>query len=236
MSESSSRSQRVEVIVNDRMQREYRYERVAPEGQDFDPAFIPELTPVEMLALGVFCGRYVTDCRGEFPESWFANARLATGAPDCSLNFFSVQAGKPLTYWRAKGRRPAPDRSLASLRPACRASSQALRARRSVLPPAPAAGLAAVGLRQPHDLTGYWHRPAARIPTPRRPPGHFGFPCGCCSGCCAPGRSSAFSLGPPRIMLPMSGMPAITIALARKRTRAVHSGFHTTFGSVGRGG
>ena len=102
MSESSSRSQRVEVIVNDRMQREYRYERVAPEGQDFDPAFIPELTPVEMLALGVFCGRYVTDCRGEFPESWFANARLATGAPDCSLNFFSVQAGKPLTYWRAK--------------------------------------------------------------------------------------------------------------------------------------
>jgi hypothetical protein len=56
-----------------------------------------------MLALGVFCGRYMTDCRGEFPESWFANARLATGAPDCSLNFFSVQAGKPLTYWRAKG-------------------------------------------------------------------------------------------------------------------------------------
>lgn len=45
MSESSSRSQRVEVLVNDRMQREYRYERVAPEGQDFDPCLHPRAHP-----------------------------------------------------------------------------------------------------------------------------------------------------------------------------------------------
>ena len=91
------------VVVNDRFQRAYRYERVARAGQDFDPSFRPELTPAEMLALGVFCGKYLTDCRGEFPASWFAMAKLAPGMADCSLNYFGVRAGKPLAYWRAKG-------------------------------------------------------------------------------------------------------------------------------------
>ena len=40
------------VIVNDKMQRGYRYMRVAPAGDGFDPEFRPDLTPVEMLALG----------------------------------------------------------------------------------------------------------------------------------------------------------------------------------------
>jgi hypothetical protein len=85
------------------MQRGYRYRRVARPGQDFDAAFKPELTPAEMLALGVFCGKYMTDCRDEFPKSWFAHARLAPGGPDCALNFFGVQAGQSLACWRAKG-------------------------------------------------------------------------------------------------------------------------------------
>ncbi|OYW47257.1 MAG: hypothetical protein B7Z08_09800 [Sphingomonadales bacterium 32-68-7] len=85
------------------MQRGYRYERTARPGQDFDPEFAPELTPAEMLALGVFCGKYMTDCRAEFPASWFAEARLADGKPDRSLNHFGVQAGQPLRVWREKG-------------------------------------------------------------------------------------------------------------------------------------
>lgn len=93
----------VEVIVDDRMQQGYRYLREAPAGCDFDPAFEPELTPAEMLELGVFCGKYMTDCRAEFPASWFARARLAEGAPDCSLNYFGVKASSPLREWRAKG-------------------------------------------------------------------------------------------------------------------------------------
>ena len=92
-----------EVAVDDRMQQGYRYVRVAPFGKDFDPTFEPELTPPEMLALGVFCGKYLTDCRAEFPPSWFAEAKLATGRPDCSLNYFGVSAGQPLKVWRAKG-------------------------------------------------------------------------------------------------------------------------------------
>lgn len=92
-----------EVVVDDRMQQGYRYVRSAPMGADFAAGFEPELTPAEMLELGVFCGKYMTDCRGEFPAGWFANARLAPGGPDCSLNFFGVQASAPLGEWRAKG-------------------------------------------------------------------------------------------------------------------------------------
>jgi len=92
-----------EVLVNDTMQRNYRYIRGAPMGEGFDPAFAPELTPAMMLALGVFAGKYMTDCREEFPASWFANARLATGKADPALNYFGVAAGQRLAVWRAKG-------------------------------------------------------------------------------------------------------------------------------------
>jgi hypothetical protein len=92
-----------EVVVNDRMQRGYRYRRMARPGADFDPAFEPELSPAEMLELGVFCGRYLTDCRDEFPAGWFARAKLATGGRDCSLNYFGVDASQPLAEWRRKG-------------------------------------------------------------------------------------------------------------------------------------
>jgi len=92
-----------EVIVNDRMQQGYRYMRTAPMGENFDPAFLPELTPAEMLRLGVFCGKYMTDCTAEFPESWFNNAKLATNAPDSSLNYFGIRASAPLHVWVEKG-------------------------------------------------------------------------------------------------------------------------------------
>jgi len=91
------------ITVNDRMQQGYRYECVAPPGRAFDPGFQPDLTPREMLAMGVFCGRYMTDCRDEFPASWFAHARLSPGRRDCSLNFFGIDASQPLSVWRAKG-------------------------------------------------------------------------------------------------------------------------------------
>jgi hypothetical protein len=91
------------VIVSDTMQRNYRYELVAPIGRRFDPEFAPELTPKQMLTLGVFCGKYMTDCRSEFPPSWFSEAKLAPEKPDCTLNYFGVAASQPLAVWRAKG-------------------------------------------------------------------------------------------------------------------------------------
>ncbi len=91
------------VEVHDTMQTGYSYLRSAPMGAEFDPVFTPDLTPAEMLSLGVFCGKYMTDCRAEFPAGWFANAKFATGSPDCSLNYFGVRAGSSLRVWRAKG-------------------------------------------------------------------------------------------------------------------------------------
>lgn len=91
------------VIVNDKMQRGYRYERVAPIGRHFDSEFCPELSPKEMLELGVFCGKYMTDCRKEFPGTWFRRAKLSPRGRDCKLNFFGVEASQPLSVWRKKG-------------------------------------------------------------------------------------------------------------------------------------
>ena len=91
------------VIVRDKMQRGYHYALAAPAGRSFDPEFKPELTPKDMLRLGVFAGKYMTDCRAEFPKSWFASAKLADGRRDPELNFFGVDASQPLSVWRSKG-------------------------------------------------------------------------------------------------------------------------------------
>lgn len=92
------------VIVNDVMQRGYRYVITEPAGKHFDPAFKPDLTPKQMLRLGVFCGKYMRDCTREFPRDWFTHAKLAQGAhKDCSLNLCKVDASQPLSLWRKKG-------------------------------------------------------------------------------------------------------------------------------------
>ena len=91
------------VTVNDLMQSGYTYELVAPVGRQYDPNFRPELTPREMLQLGVFCGKYMTDCRDEFPPSWFERAKLSSMGRNCALNYFGVDASQPLSVWRKNG-------------------------------------------------------------------------------------------------------------------------------------
>ena len=93
----------IEVVVNDLMQSGYRYQRTQPPGVNFDPAFKPELSPARMLAMGVFGGRYMTDCQDEFPADWFECAKLSPEKADRQINFFGVHASKPLAYWREKG-------------------------------------------------------------------------------------------------------------------------------------
>jgi len=91
------------ITVNDLMQAGYVYLLAAPEGRNFHPDFRPELTPREMLALGVFGGKYMTDCAAEFPPEWFEKAKLCPERHDPDLNFFGVSASQPLAVWRAKG-------------------------------------------------------------------------------------------------------------------------------------
>jgi hypothetical protein len=85
------------------MQENYRYYLSEPRGKNFHPDFHPDLTPGELLQLGVFGGKYMTDCRDEFPESWFNNARLCHEKHDPELNFFKINASQPLSYWIKKG-------------------------------------------------------------------------------------------------------------------------------------
>lgn len=88
------------------MQKNYTYYITEPEGKNFDPAFQPELTPQQMLELGVFGGRYLRDCQREFPPAWFKRAKLhlaSTPGHSPQLNFFGVDASQPLKVWQKKG-------------------------------------------------------------------------------------------------------------------------------------
>lgn len=105
MPRTTVKSVKKTIIVNDSMQADYRYELTAPIGRNFHPDFRPELSPKQMLALGVFGGRYLRDCRQEFPASWFKTAKLhPDGQPghDRRLNFFQVDASQSLAIWREK--------------------------------------------------------------------------------------------------------------------------------------
>ncbi len=85
------------------MQTGYTYLVTEPAGRNFHRDFRPQLTPKEMLALGVFGGKYMTDCRDEFPADWFEKAKLNSQRHDPALNFFGVNASQPLSVWRARG-------------------------------------------------------------------------------------------------------------------------------------
>lgn len=91
------------VIVNDLMQINFKYHLTEPIGKNFDKDFNPEFTPKKMLELGVFGGKYMTDCQNEFPKSWYKNAKLCHEKHDPKLNYFKVLSGQSLKIWRENG-------------------------------------------------------------------------------------------------------------------------------------
>ena len=91
------------VIVNDKLQQGYSYTLTEPMGGNFHPEFKPELSPKQMLAMGVFGGKYMTDCAAEFPADWFEQAKLSPEGRNPKLNFFGVDASQSLAEWRRKG-------------------------------------------------------------------------------------------------------------------------------------
>lgn len=91
------------ITVNDKMQTGYEYVLTELPGENFAAGFCPDLTPKEMLHLGVFGGKYMTDCTREFPDEWFAAAALSPRRRDPQLNYFGVDASQPLSFWEARG-------------------------------------------------------------------------------------------------------------------------------------
>jgi len=85
------------------MQTNYSYELIEPVGKNYHPEFRPELTPKEILELGAFGGKYMTDCKNEFPAEWFKGAKLCPELHDPVLNYFGVNASQPLSVWQKKG-------------------------------------------------------------------------------------------------------------------------------------
>ena len=69
---------------------------------DFYSTFKPDLTPKEMLELGVFGGAYFGSKIKEYPKSWFKKAKLSKKF-DVKLNRFRVKAGLSRKEWKNKG-------------------------------------------------------------------------------------------------------------------------------------
>lgn len=91
------------IEVSDKMQANYAYLLTKPTGKNFHSDFRPQLTPKQMLALGVFGGKYMTDCSDEYPSDWFDKAKLCSERHDPKLNCFGVNASQPLSVWRKNG-------------------------------------------------------------------------------------------------------------------------------------
>ncbi len=93
------------VVVSDKMQPHYIYDLTEPVGK-LAPDFKAELSPKEMLELGVFGGVYMRDCIKEFPKDWFSDVKFQepdSYKHDPKLNYFGINASQPLSVWRKKG-------------------------------------------------------------------------------------------------------------------------------------
>lgn len=96
------------IEVSNKMVKGYSYTLAAAPGQDMDPGFKPWADPGEMLALGVFGGKYLNDCLLEFPAEWFLRAAALDklrpgGQQDISVNLLQDDSRLPLSEWRRKG-------------------------------------------------------------------------------------------------------------------------------------
>ena len=93
------------IRVNDKMQQGYVYMLEEAPGQNFAPDFTPELTPAQMLQMGVFEGHYLTDCQNEFPREWFEQAadKLSPNGPNVSKNCFKIKSRLGRKEWVSRG-------------------------------------------------------------------------------------------------------------------------------------
>ncbi len=96
------------ITYSDNFQKKYRYELTEPVGKNFDALFRPDLTPKEMLKLGVFGGAYFigvpTGIPSDLPREWFRGVTLSQdNTKHKEHNYFHVDASQSLKVWQEKG-------------------------------------------------------------------------------------------------------------------------------------
>lgn len=96
------------VRYSDRFQKKYHYTLTEPVGRNFDPAFKPDLSPKEMLRLGVFGGAYFIGVKGlvpsDLPKSWFTGVKRSRDEDKHGeLNYYGLRASQSLSVWKKKG-------------------------------------------------------------------------------------------------------------------------------------
>lgn len=108
---SYKKGDRVHGVIMGGGRRSYSYQLTEAPGVLPDD-FRPDLTPSEMLMMGVFEGRYLNDCVTEFPAEWFLGGLMTgrlspEGANVARCNFFGVASRQPLSAWRENGWAPS---------------------------------------------------------------------------------------------------------------------------------
>lgn len=96
-----------QVVYSDKFQKKYIYTLTEPVGKNFDPEFKPDLTPKDMLKLGVFGGAYFIGVDGlvpaDLPKSWFKGVKLSGDEKKkAELNYYDINASQPLSVWKKK--------------------------------------------------------------------------------------------------------------------------------------
>lgn len=82
----------------------YSYRLVEPYGKNFREDFKPAYTPIEMLKMGVFEGKYLNNRQGEFPLEWYEESKNKRSLiADPKLNYFGVKSRMSLEEWEQNG-------------------------------------------------------------------------------------------------------------------------------------
>jgi hypothetical protein len=87
----------IKIHVKDRFQ-DYTYILSEMEGKNFAADFKPELTPKQMLKVGVFGGEYFANKPSDLPADWFIGVKLDPNY-NAKLNYYGVKASQPRSVW-----------------------------------------------------------------------------------------------------------------------------------------
>ena len=87
------------------------YKLVKPYGKVNIGKFKPQLSPPEMLAKGIFEGKYLNDDTAEYPRQWYEGAlkagKLRPEGADVKINMFKIKSRLPLSEWQTYGWTPS---------------------------------------------------------------------------------------------------------------------------------